>query len=461
MLFRSQLSNTISVIDLDSLTAVATIPTGDEPSNVAINTKTHQGIVTNRKSNDVSVFDTQNSQSLGKFFVGTRPRGVAIDEDNNRAAIVNSNSNDVWMIDLATRQVTKRFTVGEGPTAVAFHVPTNQIVVTNSLVTASDKTAARPSSVSIIDLAFGDVVSVGVGSAAFGVAVDGDNQRAIVADYGSKAITIIRIPNPVPRVSNVEPKTFPAGTGTFTIFLFGTGFLRTSVVTVNGQALPTAYISSSELHAQISSTLLDQILARGVQGPDGILKGTGAAQVRQLNFKIGVNNPGPGGGESPPPQDQQQQQNTQIVPQNATPVLLSISPTSAQTTSDLTLTLNGNNFNGTTIINFGSGGHSPASATSTSMTVVIPKAELVPGTVTVSATNPPPGGGDSAGISFTVIAPAQVNPSPAVTSVSPGSVTAGAPATTFTVTGTGFIEGKTSANLAGVSGSVKIGRAHV
>src|SRR6202030_3341696 len=81
-----------------------------------------------------------------------------------------------------------------------------------------------------------------------------------VANFGSNDVTLVRVPNPTPRVDDVNPKTFPAGGGTFTIVVTGSGFVQTSVVTLNGQTLPTTFISSSQLQANISADMLQQLL---------------------------------------------------------------------------------------------------------------------------------------------------------------------------------------------------------
>src|SRR5262249_49623424 len=231
--------------------------------------------------------------------------------------------------------------------------------------------------VSVIDLGTRAVVAtVPVGSAAFGVDVDQRNQIAVVADYGSNDITLVRIPNPKPRVDDVSPKTFSTGGGTITLTVKGVGFVPTSVVTLNGKALPTTYISSTELHAELSSAAFNQALQGGVTSriSSDLPKGQPAV-TPPPPVTVGVTSPGPGGGNSDPPADG----NANLQVQNAVPVLLSLSPTSIQAgTTDLTLTLNGNNFNATSIVNFGSAQFSPnpATLTPTSMTVVIPQNQL-------------------------------------------------------------------------------------
>src|SRR5262249_52947096 len=120
-------------------------------------------------------------------------------------------------------------------------------------------------SISIVDLASHDVTNVAVGAAAFGVDIDAANQRAAVADFGSNDVTIVRIPNPMPRVTDVQPRSVIAGSGVVTVTIFGSGFLPTSVATFNGQVLPTTYLSSTQLQAQVDTGALNQLITKKTQ----------------------------------------------------------------------------------------------------------------------------------------------------------------------------------------------------
>lgn len=435
------LSDNVSIIDLESMTVTGTIPVGKRPSSVAINPRTNLAVVTNKATNDVSIIDLAAGAVAVAVAVGNYPRGVAINPNNNTAVVANANSNSVSILNLATRSVIATINVGTAPTGVAIHLPTNTAVVTNSGMVRPDTPLGPPTSVSIINLDLRQVTqTVPVGSAAFGVDIDPDSQRAVVADYGSNDITIVRLPNPKPVISDIEPKTFPAGGGTFTITVRGTGFLPTSVVTLNGQTLPTTFISPAELQAQVTAAILQQLLQRrNVEAADPSKGARIFEQVTQINFDIGVSNPGPGGGDSPPPANPEI---TRITPQNAAPVLISIDPTQIELgAGEARVTLSGNNFNATSQVNFGGNAHSPAAVSSTSMTVVIPGNELRAGPAAVSVTNPPPGGGTTAPLTFTVLQ--NPNPSPAITNVTPAELAAGSNAAAVRITGSGFIASTT------------------
>lgn len=443
--------NNVSIIDLNQLSVTGQILVGTTPKGVAINPTTNQAVVTNSGSNDAWIIDLNNNNILAKVQVKQLPRGVAINSKTNIAVVVNANTNNVSIIDLNSRTVVATLSVSTGPTDVAIHELTNTALVTNSGVSSNSNGFGAPGSVSVIDLAAQTVSTqpITVGSAAFGIGVDQATQEAVVADFGDPYVYVLRVPNPTPRVGDVNPKTFPAGGADFTLDVTGTGYVPTSVVTLNGQTLPTIFVSSTELKATVSAALVQQILQ--VQASSVASARTGnaiAADTTPFTFTVSVTNGPPGGGNAPPPNNPNV---THIQPQNLQPVLISISP--METTvgqGPVTLTLSGNGFNALSVITFGGFQFSPATSTPTSMSVTIPANLLLAGAYAVSVTNPSPGGGTSAGLTFTV--DAQANPAPAISGINPTSVPSGA-AATITVQGSGFIAA-TSAVLGGVHGSV-------
>ncbi len=314
----------VSIIDLDSMTVIGQIPVGTRPLNVAIMPESDRAVVTNSGSNNVSIIDLNTNSVLSTVKVGLYPRGVAIHAALNLAVVANANSDDVSIIDLTARAVVSTIKVGTGPTGVGIHQATNNALITNSGVVGGSTDYGVASSVAVIDL-IGHTVSRGipVGSAAFGLAIDEENQAAVVANFGSNNVTLIRIPNPLPRIENVSPKTFPVGMDDVTLTITGSGFVAASVVTLNNVNLPTAFVSTTQLKAEIPTAIFDQILhLNALQSNSVESRLTG--QTEPPPFKIRVSNPEPGGGDSPDPADPA---SSQLEPQNPVPVLISISPT--------------------------------------------------------------------------------------------------------------------------------------
>jgi hypothetical protein len=121
---------------------------------------------------------------------------------------------------------------------------------------------------------------------------------------------------------------------------------------------------------------------------------------------------------------------------NPVPVLTSLSPPKITVGSaGFTLTVNGSNFVPGATVSWNNSARVTTFVSSIKVTAQIPATDLATaGTVPVIVTNPPPGGGASNSITFTIN-----NPRPTVTSISPASATAGGPAFTLTVNGSGFV----------------------
>ena len=383
---------------------------------------------------------------IAKIAAGQFPRGVAISSITNVAVVANANSNDVTVIDLNARVVLYTVKTDVGPTGVAIHELTNEALITNSGIIRGSTDFGVQAKVSVLDIA-GQTINrtIAAGSAAFGIAINQDSQEAVVANFGSNDVTVIRIPNPIPHVTGISPKSFPAGGGAFTVTVTGTGFIPASVVTLNGQSMPTTFISATQLKADVPAALLQQVLQVQQSAASKTADASVSAVVTSQEFDINVTNPGPGGGPG------QNSQGNQLTPQNMPPVLLSISPTQVNAGSaSLTLSLSGNNFNGTSIINFGSLQQSPLTSNGTSMTVSIPAGSLATaGPVAVTVTNP--GAGTTTAQTFTINP--QGNAAPSITSVNPPSVPAASGPVTVTVQGTGFTA-STTATLGSVTGIV-------
>jgi YVTN family beta-propeller protein len=441
--------NNVSIIDLNTLTVTGQIPVGTGPEGIAVNPATNQAVVTNSGSNDVWIIDLNSNNTLAKLPVGQFPRGVAINSTTNVAVVANANSNTVSVIDVTRRTVLSTLKVNTGPTGVGIHELTNTALITNSGVVSGSTNYSIPTTVSVLDLGAGTLEQdIPVGSAAFGIAINQGSQQAVVANFGSNNVTVINVPNPVPQVADVNPKTFPVGGGDFNIDVTGTGFVPTSVVTLNSQSLPTTFVSPTELKAIISAALMQQLLQ--AQASSIVQAGANTFAASQpTTFNVGVHSGLPGGGNSPPPKNPNA---GQLTPQSSQPVLTSISPTQTTVGSGpVTLTLNGNNFSGLSQISFAGTTLSPSSSSPTSMTVTIPANLLTAGTYPVSVTNLPPGGGTSDSRPFLVNG--QSNPVPHVSTVNPTSIAAGSGPVTVTVSGTGFVP-TTTGNLGSASGVV-------
>jgi hypothetical protein len=221
--------------------------------------------------------------------------------------------------------------------------------------------------------------------------------------------------NPAPTVASLAPASATAGTSAFNLTVAGTNFISTSSVYWNGTALPTSFVSSAQLTAQVSASFIAS---------------AGTATVTVVN-------PAPGGGTS----------GTAVFSINAanpTPALSSLSPTSATAgIAAFDLTVTGSGFIAASAVQWNGTPLPTTYGSATQLIAQVPATDLADaGAATVDVVNPAPGGGTSSAAIF-AINPA--NPVPAISSLSPAAGTAGAAALSLTITGTGFIPGSSVA----------------
>lgn len=119
--------------------------------------------------------------------------------------------------------------------------------------------------------------TVDFGSQPIGREISDPNANELTATYTPGAVTVQAAqPNPAPTLTSVSPNSMTAGNAAFILTVTGTNLVNGSTVRWNGTDRPTAFVSSTQLTAQIPAT---------------DLAGAGTAQVT-------VFNPAPGGGAS-------------------------------------------------------------------------------------------------------------------------------------------------------------------
>ena len=248
------------------------------------------------------------------------------------------------------------------------------------------------------------VVPAGAVSGPIGVVTSADT------GYSTDVFTVTPTPNLVPTITNLAPNTTVAGSTGFTLTVNGTGFINSSVVSFNGAALATTYVSAAQLTAQVPASA---VASAGTVG-------------------ITVTSPAPGGGTSAPA--------TFTITAPA-PTLVSFAPaqglvgtvvtvTGTALTGASAVTLNGASVGSFTVVN------------ATTLMFSVP-ANATSGLVAVTTA----GGTATSASAFTVLQP---NPLPALTGLTPNSVVAGSPGFSLTVSGTGFVAGSV-VQLAGVA----------
>ena len=184
-------------------------------------------------------------------------------------------------------------------------------------------------------------------------------------------------------------------------------FVSRSIVQLDGTPLATNFVSGTELRATIPTSKL--------------------AAVGVLRLSVGTSPPGGGASKE-----------VTFEVQNPGAILTSLSPLSAVAGSGATtIEAGGTGFvPGATIV-FGGTDLVTTFGSSTSLEATIPTSLLVSsGSVPVKVVNPPPGGGSSSAISFTV-----TNPTASIQLINPSAAFVGSAPFQMTVNGSGFLSG--------------------
>ena len=193
-----------------------------------------------------------------------------------------------------------------------------------------------------------------------------DSAKAAIA-----SVSIMSAENPIPVITTISPTSAATGGVAFTLTVNGSNFVTGSGVRWNGSDRPTAFISASQVSAQIPAS-------------DIAVAGTAA---------ITIFNPVPGGGAS-----------NSLAFTITGPTIATISPTSAATGgAAFTLTVKGSNFAADSVVNFAGVARTTTFVSAGQLTAAIPAAAIATaGTAAVTVTNPASGGGTSNAINFTI-----------------------------------------------------------
>jgi trimeric autotransporter adhesin len=213
---------------------------------------------------------------------------------------------------------------------------------------------------------------------------------------------------PTPVIASVTPTSLTAGSSAQTITVMGSGFISSSVIEVGGVAEVTTYVSSTELTATVPPAQL----ASGAQLPIVVSNGS-TTSSSGTPANLVVNNP--------------------------SPTISSVSPSvELVNSSSPVVTVTGTNFVSTTAIDINGSARPTTYTSATQASATLTAADLsAAGTLSLTAVNPTPGGGTSAGVSVTVnnppIGAIQLNPSVLLVGTSTPTM--------ITVTGNTFVAG--------------------
>lgn len=108
-------SNRVMVIDADSCTLVAEIPTTPGVHGVAISRHEGRGFTSNGGDTSATIFDLQTLQRTRRVTTGIRPDAIVYDDASGRVFSMNAGSEDATVIDAAKGAVVGTIPLGGKP----------------------------------------------------------------------------------------------------------------------------------------------------------------------------------------------------------------------------------------------------------------------------------------------------------------------------------------------------------
>jgi YVTN family beta-propeller protein len=114
-------NSTISIISLDTLKVVDTIPTRGEPDALVLTPDGSRLYVANRATNNVSVIDTFSHSVIRTIPVGNEPAALTISRDGRHVYVANLESSNISVIATDSNTVEATVPTPSTPSAVAYH----------------------------------------------------------------------------------------------------------------------------------------------------------------------------------------------------------------------------------------------------------------------------------------------------------------------------------------------------
>lgn len=180
----NQLSQDVSVVDLETAKVVATISVGGKPAGIAVSLDGIRAYATSPEGGFVTVIDTAARQVMKKIPAADGPLGIAVHPSGSPVYVAGWYAARLDAIDPESGKIIASAQVGQSPSGVA-------VTADGALVLTADRDSDQ---VSIIDAASMKTLgTVKTGTRPFGVTIDASGERAYTANVGSNDVTVIDI----------------------------------------------------------------------------------------------------------------------------------------------------------------------------------------------------------------------------------------------------------------------------
>lgn len=180
----AQGADALTIVDLKSMQAVATLPIGGKPAGIAVSRDGARAYVTSPEGKLVTIIDAPARRIVKQVPIESGPLGVAVSPDGRRVYVADLYGKRLLEIDPESGAALRSVSVGAMASGVAVSPDGKTILVADR----------DDDSLSVIDAgSFTRVAVIPVGKHPFGVAIDAVGARAYAANVLSDDVSVIDI----------------------------------------------------------------------------------------------------------------------------------------------------------------------------------------------------------------------------------------------------------------------------
>lgn len=183
----------VSVMNVENLSVVATIPLGGSPYGIAVNPGGRRAYVTNPPRAEVSIIDTAAQGVIANIPVAGNPMGAVLNTAENRLFVVHNNSgpggvSTLSVINTENQQFITSVALGLGAQRIVMNPTGSRLFISNT----------QGNSITVVDaVTYGVIATIPTPDGPLGMVVDPAGQRLYVAQFGNAtggiSVTVIDI----------------------------------------------------------------------------------------------------------------------------------------------------------------------------------------------------------------------------------------------------------------------------
>jgi YVTN family beta-propeller protein len=156
-----------------------------------------EAIVSNQLGDSVSIVDLDTMTSVAEIKIGGKPAGVAVSADKKLAYLTSPDSKEVVEIDLTNRLIARRHTFGQGPLGIASNPKRQELYVADwyahKILVVSTAWLEPSATDAVMAANLTQIAEIPVGHSPSGLAVTPDGTLLLSADRDSDQVSFIDI----------------------------------------------------------------------------------------------------------------------------------------------------------------------------------------------------------------------------------------------------------------------------